>query len=109
MTTDLHDQAIRDRLRRDLDTTFFVEAGAGTGKTTVLVDRIVALVAAGRVRMATLAAITFTEAAAAELRDRVRQGLERAGGDAARPEPERARCRAATAEADRPGVAPIHT
>src|SRR5437868_2694784 len=107
MTSELHDQATRERLRRDLDTTFFVEAGAGTGKTTVLVDRIVTLVAAGRVRMATLAAITFTEAAAAELRDRVRQGLEGAGGDAARPETERARCRAASAEMDLAAIATI--
>src|SRR5258708_17763677 len=109
MTTDLHDQATRERLRRDLDTTFFVEAGAGTGKTTVLVDRIVALVAAGRVRMVTLAAITFTEAAAAELRDRVRQGLERAAADAARPQTERARCQPPTPEMDLAATATIHT
>ena len=34
-----------------------------------------------------LVAITFTEAAAAELRDRVREGLERAAADAKRPRP----------------------
>jgi ATP-dependent helicase/nuclease subunit A len=73
------DQAVRDRLRTDLDTTFFVEAGAGTGKTNELVKRIVALVASGRIVMEELAAITFTDAAAAELRDRVRQELEAAG------------------------------
>lgn len=38
------DQPIRDRLRTELDSTFFVEAGAGTGKTRELVGRIVALV-----------------------------------------------------------------
>ena len=63
-----------------LDETLFVEAGAGTGKTTVLVDRIVALVTADGpglpVPMRAIAAITFTEKAAAELRDRVRRELE---------------------------------
>ena len=61
----------------ELDRTFFVEAGAGTGKTTMLVGRIVNLVATAACD-GDLAAITFTEAAAAELRDRVREGLERA-------------------------------
>ena len=38
--------AARDAVRTRLDETLFVEAGAGTGKTTVLVDRIVELVTA---------------------------------------------------------------
>jgi len=73
------DADVRKRLREDFETTFFVEAGAGTGKTTTLVDRIVALVAAGKLTTAELVAITFTEAAAAELRARVREGLEKWG------------------------------
>src|SRR5207237_6039611 len=76
------DEAVRRRLREDFDTTFFVEAGAGTGKTTTLVDRIVALVASGRLRAPELVAITFTEAAAAELRARVREELEKDGSPA---------------------------
>ena len=71
------DQADRDAVRADLDRTLFVEAGAGTGKTTALVGRIVMLVRAG-VPLREVAAITFTEAAAAELRDRVRTELQRA-------------------------------
>ena len=55
--------------------TFFVEAGAGTGKTTALVGRVVALVSSG-IPIERIAAVTFTERAAAELRDRVREGLE---------------------------------
>jgi hypothetical protein len=34
------DQAVRDRVTTDVDTTFLLEAGAGTGKTTVLVNRV---------------------------------------------------------------------
>ena len=62
-------------IRESLDQTLFVEAGAGTGKTRALVDRIVALVRGG-VPIDRIAAITFTERAAAELRERVRNGLE---------------------------------
>ena len=65
------DQAARERIRTDHESTLFVEAGAGTGKTTALVRRVAELVVTGRVTSAReLAAITFTEAAAAELRDR---------------------------------------
>ena len=93
--------AARDAIRTQLDATLFVEAGAGTGKTTVLVDRVVALVTADGpdlpVPMRGVAAITFTEKAAAELRDRVRGALEtrsrrrHAGAERARPVRRRAR------------------
>src|SRR3546814_16795568 len=70
------DEAARERIRTDLDTTLFVEAGAGSGKTTALVDRVVALVTTGTVELRHLTAITFTEKDGAELRDRVRRKLE---------------------------------
>ena len=74
------DQDTRDRVTGDLGTTFLLEASAGTGKTKVLVDRYVRCVldpelGSGDVR--TVAAITFTEKAAGELRQRVREELER--------------------------------
>ncbi|MBJ7455348.1 MAG: UvrD-helicase domain-containing protein, partial [Thermoleophilia bacterium] len=72
-----HDDDARVAIRERLRDTMLVEAGAGTGKTSALVDRVVALVASG-VRIERIAAITFTERAAAELRDRVRTGLEEA-------------------------------
>lgn len=74
------DEDVRTRVRTELVHSFFVEAGAGSGKTTVLVDRIVALVASG-IGLEHIAAVTFTERAAAELRDRVRVGLALAGLD----------------------------
>jgi ATP-dependent helicase/nuclease subunit A len=60
----------------DLDTTFFVEAAAGTGKTTALVARIVSAVQSGRARLGEIVAITFTEKAAGELKVRLREKLE---------------------------------
>jgi ATP-dependent helicase/nuclease subunit A len=70
------DQAARDRIRRDLGTTFLVEAGAGSGKTKSLVDRMIALLATGRASIDALAAVTFTRKAAAELRGRFQVALE---------------------------------
>src|SRR5437868_2112464 len=102
------DSTDRERLLTELDQTFFVEAGAGTGKTTVLVGRIVKLVAAGRVTMEALAAITFTEAAAAELRDRVREGLEKAAANAELPDDERRRCLEALEEIDLAAIQALH-
>jgi ATP-dependent helicase/nuclease subunit A len=72
------DQPARDRISRDLGTTFLVEAGAGSGKTKSLVDRMIALLAADRASIDTLAAVTFTRKAAAELRGRFQVALEQA-------------------------------
>ncbi|RMG89338.1 MAG: hypothetical protein D6708_10100, partial [Candidatus Dadabacteria bacterium] len=71
------DREARRRIREDLDVNFLVEASAGSGKTTSLVDRIVALVAGGHARMGEIAAVTFTRKAAAEIRERVQNELER--------------------------------
>ena len=75
------DDDARRRIRSDLDATLFVEAGAGSGKTTSLVARIVNLVESG-VPITAIAAITFTEKAAAELRSRTRHELATRPGPA---------------------------
>ena len=59
--------------RRDIDV--FCEAGAGTGKTSVLVGRFLASVCEDEVGMGEILAFTFTERAADQLRGRVRGGL----------------------------------
>ena len=68
------DEAARHRIATDTASTLFVEAGAGAGKTTALVGRILTLVDEG-VPIESIAAITFTEKAAAELRHRLRVEL----------------------------------
>ena len=70
------DVEARRRAARELTTTFLVEAGAGTGKTTVLLTRLLSLLRSGRSRVDRLAAITFSEKSAAEIRVRLRAELE---------------------------------
>lgn len=77
MTKTPEDYATRKQLLEDLDGTFVVEAAAGTGKTTVLVGRIVAVVRTGRAKLSQIIAVTFTEKAAGEMKLRLRVALER--------------------------------
>lgn len=72
------DQIARDRIRTDLTHSFFVEASAGTGKTTEIVHRIVAALASGAATVNSIVVVTFTAKAAGELKLRLRGALERA-------------------------------
>ena len=74
----LADQAARDRIRDDLDTTLVVEAAAGTGKTSALIGRILSGIVTGRVSLARMVAVTFTEFASGELKLRLRSEIEEA-------------------------------
>ena len=56
-----------------------VIAGAGSGKTTLMAARVVYLVVTGQVRPEEVLGLTFTTKAAAELRERIRTSLEKAG------------------------------
>ena len=57
----------------------FVSAGAGTGKTTVLVERFVEAVCERGIDLESLLVITYTERAAAELAGRIRARLDELG------------------------------
>ena len=103
----LGDQAARDRVKTELDRSLCVEAAAGTGKTTVLVDRVVNLIASGNVTVDELVVITFTEKAAAELATRVRDALERRAQTA--EEAERDRVLGAARDLYRAHIETIHS
>jgi ATP-dependent helicase/nuclease subunit A len=72
------DADARAAIRDDLDATLVVEAAAGTGKTTELVNRILRVLEAGLATMEQIVAVTFTERAAGELKLRLREALETA-------------------------------
>jgi len=59
-----------------LDQSILVEAGAGSGKTRSLVERMLALIGSGKSTVDRMAAVTFTRKAAAEMRGRFQVGLE---------------------------------
>ena len=73
----LADDAARRRIREALDESQLVEAAAGTGKTTVLVERLVAILEQGLGTVDGLAAVTFTRKAAGELKLRLREELDK--------------------------------
>jgi superfamily I DNA/RNA helicase len=74
ITLDSSQQAAADRALADSTN---VVAGAGTGKTSVLVARYLKLVEADGVPFDRLLALTFTLKAAAEMRDRIRAEVSR--------------------------------
>ena len=72
------DAEARRRILQSLDESLIVEASAGTGKTTALVGRIVAVLRAGKATIDQIAAVTFTNKAAGELKLRLREALDKA-------------------------------
>lgn len=70
------DTLSRQKIVENIGSNFFVEAGAGSGKTTILVKRMVAMVEQG-LDVSKICAITFTKAAAGEFYDRFQKFLIR--------------------------------
>ncbi|MFC7483086.1 UvrD-helicase domain-containing protein [Luedemannella flava] len=106
---ELRDASARDRIARALDATLFVDAGAGSGKTHALVGRVVNTVLEGSppVPLRHIAAVTFTEKAAAELRDRLRARFER---ETSAADPQRAaRAARALEDLDSAAIGTLHS
>jgi ATP-dependent exoDNAse (exonuclease V) beta subunit len=108
VTAPLLDDGTRARIRTSLDESMVVEAAAGTGKTSELVARLVAVLAEGRGTVQSVVAVTFTEKAAGELKLRVRAELERARQEAPPGAPRRAHLDDAVAHLEEARVSTIH-
>ncbi len=104
----LDDRAARERIRTSLGESLLVEASAGTGKTTELVARIVAVLASGVTTIDHIVAVTFTNKAAGELKLRLRQELDNARGTAA-SEVERANIENALEHLEEASIGTIHS
>ncbi|HUN59451.1 MAG TPA: UvrD-helicase domain-containing protein, partial [Candidatus Binataceae bacterium] len=102
------DQRVRDRIRTDLTTTLIIEAAAGTGKTTALVSRIVAVLTAGLTTLDRIVAVTFTEKAAGELKLRLRSAIERERNNPDAPPIERQRLDLALEKLEEARIGTIH-
>ena len=81
---DLTDQQIKAVTTVDKD--LCVMSGAGCGKTRVLVDRFLHLLDRREASVPDIAAITFTEKAALQMKERIRKACRERAGNAASPE-----------------------
>ena len=104
----LVDAEARRTIATALDDTILVEAAAGTGKTTELVNRIVRMVAEGRARVEEIVAVTFTDKAAGELKLRLRERLDRERADAGPDQERRSRLDEALKQLEEAHVGTIH-
>ncbi len=71
----LKDKQNRDNAVEVCDRNIIVEAGAGTGKTTLLVKKILYLIFVKKVKLSRLIALTFTKKAAASLKQKLQEDL----------------------------------
>ena len=95
------DVETRRRIVSDTGRSVLVEASAGTGKTHILIEVLLhrAVEASPPLSLARVAALTFTEKAAGEMKVRLRRALERIASDSAHPR--RPRAEEALRELDR--------
>lgn len=73
--------AAQQRAISDRDQNIIVSASAGSGKTAVLVNRAVDLIKEGRASVDRMLLVTFTDAAAKNMRDKIRQRLQEVAQD----------------------------
>jgi ATP-dependent helicase/nuclease subunit A len=104
------DHESRERIIHERAANLCVEAGAGTGKTTLLVARILSLVLDDTepLRLSRTAAITFTEKAAGELKVKIRHEIEerlREASDAS----EQGKLRQALADLETAAIMTLHS
>jgi ATP-dependent exoDNAse (exonuclease V) beta subunit len=105
--TELSDAEARRRILEEFGSTFFVEAAAGTGKTTALVGRIVNLIRGGAGTLNRIVAVTFTEKAAGEMKLRLRSEIEKSRSKATSEE--RVRLDRALEELELARIGTIHS
>ena len=74
----LQDQKARKLAVENNSQNIIVEAGAGTGKTTLLVQKMLFLVLVKKVKLSRIVALTFTTKAAASLKQKMEENLHTA-------------------------------
>ena len=103
------DAETRRRIVQETGRSVLVEASAGTGKTHILIEVLLhrAVEVVPPLSLARVAALTFTEKAAGEMKVRLRRALEKIASDVAHPRRDRAE--EALRELDRGEVTTIHS
>lgn len=103
--------SVQQRAITARDGNLLVSAGAGSGKTSVLVERVVQRVLHDDLDLTQLLVVTFTEAAAAEMRQRIAARLDRAAEAAlsAGDDPLRRRAQRQRALVEQAQVSTLHS
>lgn len=114
MTNDINSKIQEELERREdiinnLTDNYFVEAGAGAGKTYTIVQRIINQLKSGVVKADELVVITFTKKAAAELYDRISADLAAEMNNAALDDKQREALNDAMLHIDTMTVSTIHS
>ena len=85
-----------------------VSASAGSGKTFVMIEKIISLILSGRADVSSVLAVTFTKAAAAEMKERLRSAIfARIGQE--QDEAVRARLKAQLSEIGTADICTLHS
>ena len=108
------DRELRRRAVEETDSSFVVEASAGTGKTHTLIDRIIRLVLekgpeGPPLPLSQICAITFTEKAAGEMKVRLRQYFEHTLLDTQAPSDRLSRAREALNDLEAAAISTFHS
>lgn len=107
------DSIIRNQIVSDIKDSHFISAGAGAGKSTSIVSRIVNVIcnedSDKRLPINQIVAVTFTEKAAKELRHKLRSKLEKVQLDQDSLETSRALAQKALHELDSAAIGTIHS
>ena len=108
MIVNVNEDENRKSIVEHLDKNMSVEAGAGAGKTTIIIQRIMEQLKAGTVTADKLVVITFTNAAAEELRERLLKKL-REEMELVKDEKEKANLRSALDNQNKIQISTIHS
>ena len=85
-----------------------VSASAGSGKTFVMIEKIISLILSGRADVSSVLAVTFTKAAAAEMKERLRSAIFARIGEV-QDEAVRARLKAQLSEIGTADICTLHS
>jgi ATP-dependent exoDNAse (exonuclease V) beta subunit len=104
-----NEKSDRESIIKHLDKSMSVEAGAGAGKTTLIVSRVIEQLKSGKLKAQEIVIITFTNAAAEELRGRILNELHKAADKQENTEEERKNLRAAVDNESLIQISTIHS
>lgn len=99
----------RENIITLLEDNCFVEAGAGAGKTTILVSRILNQIKSGKLKVEEIVAITFTNKAAEELKGRIGDRIRKEFKKTSKSSEEYLRLKEALYNYDRMHISTIHS